>query len=80
MKVRWVMRGLDGQGNPWVTQGTVYCQGPNFDAAVSQVQRESFEQLTQGKATYGQPGKGGCRGPYTITELHAEKADDSQVN
>jgi hypothetical protein len=37
------------------------------------VMSEIFQQLTEGKAVYGQPGVG-CKGPYTIKKIVIEEA------
>lgn len=34
--------------------------------------KDTFEQLTQGRAIYGQPGVG-CRGPYAIKRVLIEE-------
>lgn len=68
-----VYHGADGQSA--ICTGSIEVEPGDFQQALIQVMRRSFLQITQGKATYGQPGKG-CRGPYQITRfLLQQKAD-----
>ncbi len=59
----YAIEGADATGNTWVTTGAV--EGEFMDCLTSAF-RDSFQQLTRGKAIYGKPGVG-CRGPYTVT-------------
>lgn len=63
--------GLDGTGSGWSTSGYVVAE--NFDVAVTSARSASFEQLTYGRAVYGNPGKGGCQGPYHIKSIELKE-------
>jgi len=56
----------------WSTSGTMVAELGDFARLPERCMRESFMQLTQGKATYGNPGIG-CKGPYSITKLLIEE-------
>lgn len=57
--------GSDADGTPWQTSGQLKC---SYDQVFKRANMETFEQLTEGKAVFGQPGKG-CRGPYEIERV-----------
>lgn len=63
---RYRLEGTGGGGATWTTEGTVRCEWPDLFGVVN---REAFRKLTNGNATYGNPGQGGCRGPYEITSF-----------
>jgi hypothetical protein len=64
--IQFTINGTGGTGETWQTAGEVEAEWHKaFDVAM----RASFEQLTHGKAVYGNPGKGGCRGPYKISRV-----------
>lgn len=68
-----VYQAADGQSG--LCTGEIGIPAGDFQHAVGQVMRASFMQITQGKAVFGQPGKG-CRGPYQVTRfLLQQKAD-----
>lgn len=56
----------------WTTKGTIDAQNADIVGVVSMVLRESFGQLTQGKAVFGMPGMG-CKGPYDIHKIVIEQ-------
>jgi len=56
-------------GHTWKTAGRIDCE---FADCLIFAIRESFEQLTQGKAVYGRPGMG-CAGPYDIHKVLIEQ-------
>ena len=63
--IRYTAEGIAAGGQTWKTEGAVDAVFPLcFEAAM----RHSFQQLTSGKAIYGQPGAG-CRGPYKISRF-----------
>ena len=63
----FVIEGLsDSDKQVWQTKGKVHCE---FRESLDVAMKQSFYQLTTGKAVYGNPGAGGCRGPYTVTML-----------
>ena len=60
--IHYIAEGIAASGQSWKTTGTVEVEWIDaFDAAM----RDSFRQLTGGKAVFGKPGVG-CRGPYEI--------------
>lgn len=64
-------------GGEWTAQGSVNAEWgstPSAVGAFDAAMRAAFQQLTDGNATYGNPGKGGCRGPYKIIRVHLEVA------
>jgi hypothetical protein len=78
MKYKWTVEGTaarmigDGaEGQTWTTTGEIETGALEFHNALTQVMRQSFQQLTKGNAIFGQPGVG-CRGPYAITRYALE--------
>ena len=62
---KFKIEGTGADDKTWTTEGEVACEFFNvFDAAME----STYEQLTEGKAIYGQPGVG-CSGPYKIDRL-----------
>ena len=65
--------GTDAKGRQWeyCTNLCDYDQLLDGDlfAYLPEVARELFIWLTNGQATYGKPGQGGCQGPYTIRQV-----------
>jgi hypothetical protein len=66
---RFEIKGTARNDQTWCASGTLFnCEfNESFDHAL----RSTFEQLTNGKAVYGQPGKG-CAGPYEILSVTIE--------
>jgi hypothetical protein len=77
---KYTIQGTAATGQIWRTTGYVSGNPGDFRDVCEQAQGMSFHQLTQGKAVYGHPGKGGCRGPYTITQFTVEVVPAGQVN
>lgn len=68
---KFAIEGTARDGQTWATEGS--CEGSIIDYSVlANAMRESFQQLTQGKAVFGKPGVG-CRGPYDVTKITIEK-------
>lgn len=66
MRFKFTIEGTAFDGQSWTTTGTVSVEGQGeFSYVLEEAQRNSFMQLTRGKAIYGKPGVG-CRGPYQI--------------
>jgi hypothetical protein len=66
---RYAINGSAAQGQTWATSGEVSVLGAgSFMVAVERAMRDSFMDLTQGRAIFGEPGKG-CVGPYRVTKL-----------
>jgi len=65
----YTAEGTAAGGQTWKTSGTIHC---DFFNTLFHATRDSFDQLTQGKAVYGQPGVG-CQGPYDVTRIVIER-------
>jgi hypothetical protein len=63
------IEGSSANSQTWITSGKVYCE---FADAFNRAMSETFEQLTNGKAIFGNPGIG-CRGPYDIHRVIIEQ-------
>jgi len=73
MTYTYIIDGTAADGQTWTTTGSVETASEGqFPATVQLAMADSFQQLTQGKAVYGQPGVG-CRGPYHIARLLIER-------
>ena len=71
----YLVAGTDGAGNDYTIEGTVTSSFPLLSPELNDaVGRDSFLKLTQGKAVFGRPGEGGCRGPYKITRVEIKVA------
>lgn len=69
MKYKFKVEGMAAAGQSWTASGVVAAASPGqFQLVIDGAMRETFAQLTGGKAIYGKPGIG-CRGPYTITSF-----------
>ena len=62
---KWTVEGVDANNNQWKTNGEIECE---WTDVFRHVNFASFHQLTEGKAVFGDPGKG-CTGPYNILRL-----------
>lgn len=71
--IRFTITGTDGQGREYEVSG--HHSGHNLldPDCFTEIGQAAFQLLTQGKAKYGHPGKGGCRGPYDVRELKLER-------
>lgn len=58
----YTIEGTNAGGQTWTTKGRVEADYPE---CLQAAMRDSFRQLTRGKAVFGQPGVG-CRGPFKI--------------
>lgn len=75
---RFTMDGTAADGQTWRTNGEVSAeQAGDFPLLLEQAQRDSFMQLTRGKAVFGKPGVG-CRGPYSIKKFLFELVDERE--
>lgn len=61
----YIAEGIAHDGQTWTTKGTVVCE---FHESWDQAMLQSFLQLTEGKAVFGQPGVG-CRGPFKFKRM-----------
>lgn len=68
----YTIEGTAVAGQTWTTTGIVVCQ---FHESFMLACTQSFEQLTQGRAVYGQPGVG-CHGPYDILKVTIEQVKE----
>jgi hypothetical protein len=63
---RYRLEGTGRDNAAWMVEGVAKAEWPDlFDV----INRDGFRKLTNGNATYGQPGVGGCKGPYEIKSL-----------
>lgn len=70
---KYEMQGTAADGQTWTTSGTVSVElSGQWPDVVDTAQRESFDQLTSGRAVYGKPGFG-CRGPYQVNQFTIER-------
>jgi hypothetical protein len=73
IRYKYTVEGKEGGGETWRAQGFIETQNPGDFATVPQLaMRDSFMQLTEGKAEFGRPGVT-CRGPYMITMLQVQE-------
>jgi hypothetical protein len=76
MKYNYEIYGKAAGGQTWSTKGSIEQeQLGDFPSVPTQALIDSFNQLTEGKAVYGQPGLG-CEGPYTIKRMLIEQVDN----
>ena len=73
-KFTYEIQGKDGAGRGFSVRGE-FAHSGDFPSALVEAQRRAFFDLTQGRATYGQPGTGSCRGPYSFQKLVVETLD-----
>jgi hypothetical protein len=66
---KYKVEGTTGNGNTFTTEGTV---DGGFPEVFTAAMRDSFQQLTRGRAQFGTPGVG-CQGPYEFTRFVLEK-------
>lgn len=64
-KYHFTFEGSGGDGQTWTTTGYIECE---FHEVFDFAHKETFQQLTDGKAIYGEPGVG-CRGPYDVKRV-----------
>lgn len=58
----------------WQSSGMIELQQGDFAMAFERAMRDSFQQLTSGRAVFGKPGVG-CSGPYKIKKFSIEATD-----
>lgn len=66
--INYTASGTDADGKDWEVVGILNGSNPLELDAIVHLGRSVFQQLTNGKAQFGQPGVG-CRGPYKIKML-----------
>ena len=65
---------LDGMNREIQCKGEVSAEPGHVLGAVEDAMRQSFTMIHEGGYTvFGQPGKGACRGPYTITRVELRR-------
>jgi hypothetical protein len=73
-RFHYVVAGTAAGGQTWEVEGEIAGEyeldggPPDLRRMMEQVGRQSFVQLTQGKAVFGHPGVG-CIGPYTYMDI-----------
>jgi len=73
-RYRYQIAGVAQHGQTWFTTGEVY--GEPVMQAIALAISDSFVQLTEGVARYGQPGKT-CQGPYVVSKIEIELLKDA---
>ena len=66
---RFCITGLGAEGTTFIAKGDLDCE---FVDTFREAMRDTFSQLTHGRAVYGSPGVG-CSGPYSIQRLVIEE-------
>lgn len=74
-KYKYEMTGTGANDATWKTTGEAETATADIFSVFNHALRDSFNQLTQGKAEYGNPGKG-CAGPYEILTFKLDKVVD----
>jgi hypothetical protein len=69
-KFNYEMEGTDGAGQAFKVAGEV--ESRNLPDAIVDAQRQAYQGLTSGNTSYGQPGVGGCKGPYSMERILVE--------
>jgi len=74
---RYQIDGTAAQGQSWKTVGYMTDRANDLANCFDLMMRDSFIQLTHGRAVYGKPGLA-CNGPYEILSIliQLEKRDD----
>lgn len=72
-KYKFTIEGTTGDGNTYTTSGVVEEGGADIIRACHAAMHDCFQQLTSGRAVFGNPGVG-CRGPYQVTRFVLEIA------
>ena len=68
------MEGTAAGGQTWEVEGEVHVpDGTDFSMIAGHAMKAAFQQLTMGRARYGNPGIG-CQGPYKINRFSTERA------
>jgi len=72
----YTINGTGADGETWTTNGWLDCEPGSFHLIFDKAMSQTFEKLTQGKAAYGHPGQGGCRGPYSVKKVVIEEVGE----
>jgi hypothetical protein len=67
---QFTVSGKAATGETWGYSGTIDCE---FKEIFTLAMQNTFRALTNGRATYGQPGVGGCKGPYRVMSVLIEE-------
>ena len=73
----YVMRGSGANGQTWATSGVLTDGSNDIMGLFNLMMRDSFAQLTNGRAVFGRPGEG-CAGPYEIERIVIEKQESEE--
>lgn len=74
MATKYTVEGTAAGGQTYICEGQVNRDIGEIPDCFVDVMRSSFNQLTSGKAVFGQPGVG-CRGPYSVTRIELKPGD-----
>jgi hypothetical protein len=72
-KFSYKVRGTAADDQTWEAKGEVTVNEVDIFIPFNMVMRDTFAQLTGGRAVYGKPGVG-CAGPYEVTSFSMERA------
>ena len=75
MKLKYTVIGSAHVGGAYEVTGEIHADSPLDPEAHNAACVDSFRKLTSGKAVFGKPGQGGCRGPYKVSKLVLEDAE-----
>jgi len=71
MKFSYEVTGTAANEEPWAVIGQI--DSESYAEAINLAYKDAFERLTKGKAIFGRPGVGGCKGPYKIINVALEE-------
>jgi hypothetical protein len=73
---RYEISGAGANDQTWTVRGRLFFPPGAITDAMNRAMLETFQALTQGRAVYGSPGNGGCRGPYRMQRFLIEIVSD----
>lgn len=71
--IRFTISGTDARGREYEVSGHTEGQNVLDPDCFMHIGMAAFDLLTHGKAKYGEPGRGGCKGPYDVRVIKLEK-------
>ena len=74
-KYNYHVNGKTAEGVGWTCIGQMEVE---FADLFNRVMVQTFADLTEGKAIFGRPGQGGCKGPYEVDRVILELDDGTK--